>query len=89
MAEAAAWYDGERPGLGSAFLDQAQATLLVIAERPRSFPRLSRPREPPLRRAIVPRFPFRPVFLEIDEALRVVAVGHDRRDPDYWLHRVE
>ena len=89
LAEAAAWYDGERPGLGSAFLDQVQAKLVVIAERPLSFPRLSRPREPTLRRALVPRFPFRLVFLEIDDALRVVAVARDRRAPDYRLQRVE
>ena len=34
LAEAARWYEQQRPGLGLEFLDEALATFSAIAERP-------------------------------------------------------
>ena len=34
LAEAARWFEEQRPGLGQEFLDEALATFTAIAERP-------------------------------------------------------
>ncbi len=89
MAQAAAWYDAHQPGLGSRLLDEVEQLLPVLGSRPGAFPRLidTLP-ELELRRALLPRFPFGVVFLQLSEEIRVVAVAHARREPGYWLHRI-
>lgn len=89
LSEAVAWYEEQRRGLGGSFLDAVAVTLAVLAERPRSFPPIDQPREPAVRRALLHRFPYGLVFLELGGGdLRVIAVAHAKRDPRYWLHRL-
>ena len=89
LAEAAAWYDEQRQGLGSAFLDAVEEVLSAVAERPASFPQLERPSEPLVRRALVQRFPYALVFVELGGGeSRVIAVAHAKRDPRYWIQRL-
>lgn len=89
LAEAAAWYDAQQPGLGSKLLDEMEHLLSTLAHRPGAFPRLlGTAPELDLRRALLPRFPFGVVFVQVAEEIRVVAVAHSKRHPGYWLHRV-
>lgn len=37
MAEAALWYEANKPGLGTQFVDQVQGTINTIAEQPNAF----------------------------------------------------
>ena len=90
VEEAAGWYESRRSGLAAEFLDEFERMLPVLAERPRSFPRLLDPApELELRRALLPRFPYALVFLELPEEIRIVAVAHVRRRPGYWLNRLK
>jgi toxin ParE1/3/4 len=41
-----------------------------------------------LRRALLSRFPYGVVFVELEDHIRVVAIAHAKRKPGYWLHRV-
>lgn len=63
--------------------------LPTIGVRPRSFPRVQDIRRFEIRRALLARFPYAVVFLVREHELRVVAVAHAKRRPDYWLRRVE
>lgn len=84
LAEAADWYDDERPGLGSRFLEAVEATLTRIEEQPRSFPLVYRD----LRRALLPRpFPYQIYFRLDDELVEIFAVFHSARHPDEWQRR--
>lgn len=84
LAEAADWYDDERPGLGSRFLDAVEATLIRIEEQPRSFPLAYRD----LRRALLPRpFPYQIYYRLRDDLVEVFAVFHGARDPREWQRR--
>ncbi|MGQ0847085.1 MAG: type II toxin-antitoxin system RelE/ParE family toxin [Sporichthyaceae bacterium] len=47
------------------------------------------PGDVPVRSAPVRRFPYRIVYLVHDDAIRVLAVAHTRREPRYWRDRVE
>lgn len=89
LANAAAWYDGQRAGLGTELLVTVEAMLSSLTERADSFPRLlDVPNDLVLRRALLPRFPYGLVFLVGEAEVRVIAVAHLRRRPGYWLSRV-
>ncbi len=88
---AARWYEGRRPGLGTEFLEAVDAALIQIVRLPRAgapAPRL--PADLPVRRAPVKRLPYHVVYIYIETALtiRVMAVAHDRRRPEYWKSRL-
>ena len=54
LADAAAWYEEQRQGLGHEFLDEVLTMLSSIAETPLMYPNVHRN----TRRAIIHRFPF-------------------------------
>ena len=84
------WYEERRPGLGLEFFDAVDAALDQIIRLPQAgapVPRL--PADLFVRRAPVKRFPYQVVYLEAPEAIRILAVAHDRRKPGYWKHRLK
>jgi len=89
LVEAAAWYREQRPGLESEFLDEIERVLPLIGNAPASFPRLlGVPQDLVIRRALLPRFPYALVFMDLGEDLRILAVAHAKRRPGYWLDRI-
>lgn len=40
-----------------------------------------------IRGAVLRRFPYRVVFEELEDEVRVLAVAHKGRDPGFWLGR--
>jgi plasmid stabilization system protein ParE len=88
LREAAAWYKERDPEVARRFLSAARSLAHVVARRPLRFPALLAPAtEPPVRRALVPGFPWALVFVEGEHAIHIIAVAHQRREPGYWLHR--
>lgn len=88
IRDAADWYAERRSGLGDRFLDEVESVLAFVAERPGSYPSLAEPKEPVVRRALLPGFPYAVVFLTMADETRVLAVAHARRQPGYWLQRL-
>jgi plasmid stabilization system protein ParE len=89
LLEAAAWYRMRRPGLDSEFLAEVDRVLPLIESSPASFPRLlDLSRDLVIRRALLPRFPYAVIFMDLGEHIRVLAVAHAKRRPGYWLDRV-
>jgi len=78
------WYEGQEPGLGMDFLDEARAMQLRIREFPLQFPEVSAR----VRRALLDRFPFALYFLLDAETVVLFAVLHQRRDPSEWRSRL-
>lgn len=85
LEHAATWYERQRPGLGSDFLDEFAPTLQRISEFPELYPMVHRK----TRRALTHRFPFGVYYLVEDGMLVVVAVMHGSRSPRQWMHGVE
>jgi plasmid stabilization system protein ParE len=83
LAEAFAWYDAQRTGLGTEFLSEVRATLARVQEGPERYPIDLRK----VRRAPVRRFPYSVYFLSQQERLLVLAVLHHRRNPELWRMR--
>jgi plasmid stabilization system protein ParE len=89
LLEAAVWYRARRPGLESEFLAEVDHVLPLIGSSPTSFPRLlDLPDDLLIRRALLPRFPYAVIFIDLGEHVRVLAVAHAKRRPGYWLDRV-
>jgi toxin ParE1/3/4 len=90
LADSAAWYESRQPGLAAKFLDEFERAVVLITARPASFPRLlNMPSDLDIRRVMLPRFPYGVVFLELGNEIRVLAVAHAKRQPGYWLDRVQ
>ena len=84
MREAADYYDAQRTGLGSEFLDAIEAAMLQIIEHPESAPVSMQP----VRKHEVERFPFSVMYSVRDGDIFVSAVAHHSRRPYYWKDRL-
>jgi plasmid stabilization system protein ParE len=84
LADASAWYEEQRQGLGHEFLDEVLTMLSSIAEAPLVYPDIYRN----TRRAIIHRFPFS-VYFRVERAtIVVVAIMHGSRNPRRWKSRI-
>lgn len=85
LLEAADQYERELRGLGSDLVLEVERTATVLIELPSLGEKLdSIHRRIPLR-----RFPYALVFRRDGDVIRVVAVAHRRRRPQYWKPRVQ
>jgi plasmid stabilization system protein ParE len=84
LAEASAWYESHRAGLGEEFLSCVDACIAAILRMPEMQAIVYKR----YRRALVRRFPYA-VFYERDvRTVTVYAVLHGSRDPEKWRHRL-
>ena len=82
------WYEQRRSGLGIEFLEAIDGALDFIARFPQAgAPVPGVPLDLPVRRVPVRRFPFHVIYLEVSDAIRILAFAHDRRSPGYWQSR--
>ena len=89
LTAAATRYEQRREGLGRELISEVDAVLAAIARNPARFILYPRVDESlGVRRALLRRFPYGVVFIDLDAAIRVVAIAHERRRPGYWLVRL-
>jgi len=83
LIEAAVYYDNQAPGLGERFeFEIRHATDLLL-----DHPEIGLPADPDLRKFILSRFPFTLYYSLAADVLRIEAVAHQSRRPDYWKSR--
>lgn len=83
LMDAAAWYDARREGLGDDFLICVEAAIARVSRDPESCALV----HGEVRRVLVRRFPYCVYYKVEAEVLLVLAVGHERRKPAYWVTR--
>jgi len=89
FAEAAAWYEGERPGLGFEFIAEVDRTLDRIEQQERFVTApVTRLAGGVVRREFVRRFPYVVLFLETADMRRVIMIRRDGADPALWRSRI-
>ena len=90
LIEAAGWYEERREGLGEAFIAEVARQVSRAAKAPHRFSKVPSQKhvDHPIRRAVLKRFPYVIVFVELDDELRVLAVAHAKRKPTYWARRL-
>lgn len=80
----ARFYQGQAPGLGAEFVAEVQRSL----DRLREYPEIGAPLRRGARRLLVRRFPYLVIYRVEPTRVLVLAVGHQRRHPDFWLERL-
>jgi toxin ParE1/3/4 len=84
MEAAAAWYERRVPGLG----EQFYAAFIEARAFLQRNPTLGSPSGYGTRKWNLPVFPYKIVYLDLADRIRIVAVAHHSRRPGYWRHRV-
>ena len=85
IADAATWYEDQRPGLGDELVDEVINAIRRAQESPTRF-RIVRASDS-MRRALTERFPYRVFFSVAAETLHVHAVLHSARHDRHWQRR--
>jgi toxin ParE1/3/4 len=84
LIEAAQFYSRRVPGLGADFLDTVDAAIAEIQSAPQRWRIVERD----VRKFLLPRFPFAILYRILPDHLRILAVKHHSRKPDYWRKRL-
>jgi len=83
LADAAAWYEEQGPGLGADFFDAFDAALAAIRRNPFQYQIV----EEEIRRAPLRRFPYSVMYAVSDDELLILSCFHGHRDPARWRER--
>lgn len=83
LDESVVFYFGVDPILATDFVEEYDLNVELILRYPESYPRI----EGNYRRKVMGRFPFTIVYFCTQSEVRLLAVAHHSRDPEYWLDR--
>ena len=87
-AEAASWYELQRPGLGADFTRAIEAALDLLEDEVVPLaPVTGTAAQRGAKRLILKRFPYDVVVRETADEIVVVAFPHHSRRPGYWSDR--
>jgi plasmid stabilization system protein ParE len=84
LAEAYAWYEQQRVGLGEEFMAVVGECIRIVSTAPEAFERVRLD----YRRALVQRFPYAVFYEFAHDTVGVYAVFHTARNPKKWRKRL-
>jgi len=84
LAEAYAWYEGQRIGLGEEVLSCVDACIEAIRRTPEMYALVHQN----YRRGLVRRFPYGIFYEYVEGTVTVYSVFHTSRDLDQWRRRL-
>jgi toxin ParE1/3/4 len=87
ITDAAMWYDSREAGLGLELISEVRSAISRALNSPESFLRVRR--NPPVRRVLTRRFPYRVFFIVQPDAIVFFAVLHAARHDRVWKYRAE
>ena len=85
LNEAVDYYEGCQSGLGCQFAEEVFATIARILQYPSGWSPISRR----ARRCLTTRFPYGVIYEIKEEEVRILAVAHSHRRPEYWRGRLD
>lgn len=85
IKEAFSWYEERRQGLGFDFLLQIEAGLSIIGRNPEINP----PVYKNTRKFTVKRFPYKIIYMIEKDATIILAVMHEKRNPEFMTERTD
>lgn len=83
--EAIDWYEQQLKGLGDRFKKSVMAQIKNIRMHPNWF----LIEEENIRKAYIPKFPYKILFTVEDESIVIWSVAHMHRKPWYWQSRMK
>lgn len=84
LNEAAIWLELQETGLGERFLVEVAQARQLILEHPNAW----HPMGTTLRRCHLKRFRYGLVYRIKSDDIELIAVAHDRQQPEYWRKRI-
>jgi plasmid stabilization system protein ParE len=84
LAEASHYYEDRVPGLGQALIDDVEKGVGEILEHPNACERVSKN----LKRKVLNRFPYSLIYAVEKDRIRIMAIAHHKRRPEYWRYRL-
>jgi len=84
IADAYAWYESRRPGLGEEFLSCVDACIEAILRTPQMYALAHEN----YRRGLVRRFPYVVFYEYAADTVTVYCIFHTSRDPRKWRQRL-
>ena len=82
--DAVQWYEAREEGLSREFLDELDRVVRLV----RRYPFAGMQIEPDVRRFLFTRFPYSLIYGIDEEAIVVIAVASQHREPSYWSDRI-
>lgn len=83
LNDAIRYYETEQARLGAAFLTEIRRSTAAIIEYPEAHPII----RGTVRRCLCARFPYALLYEHLPDQLRILAVMHLKRRPNYWIDR--
>jgi toxin ParE1/3/4 len=83
LNEAAAYYELERPGLGTRFLTEVDRSIQSLVKHPQAGAIILGD----VRRRLVRRFPYGVLYTIKPDGVRILAIMNLKRRPLYWVGR--
>ena len=84
MANAVAFYNAQRAGLGAAFNAEVESAVARIVQYPLAWSPISKR----CRSCQTRRFPYNVIFRVLESEILIVAIAHQRRRPGFWEERI-
>jgi plasmid stabilization system protein ParE len=84
LIDAARFYEGRLPTLGSQFLDAVEAAVQDIAASPERCRKVAEN----VRCYLMRRFPYAILYRASSDQIRILAFTHHSRNPGYWMSRL-
>ncbi len=84
LDEAVAYYERQKAGLGLDLLSAVEHAVRQIRRNP-AFGALYKSTK--YRHFLIRRFPYVVFYVELEDAIWILAVAHGKRRPDYWRRR--
>jgi toxin ParE1/3/4 len=84
LAEASHYYEDRVSGLGYALIDEVEQGSDAVAEHPEAYEKVS----DNLRRKVLAKFPYSLIYTIESDRIRIMAIAHHKRRPEYWRYRL-
>ena len=84
FTDALGYYAGLGPELGGRFYDEVEQVIAAVCAHPRRFRQI----DSPVRRHLLPDFPYALLYIDKPDRVWIIAVAPLKREPYYWRHRL-
>ncbi|MDR1513725.1 MAG: type II toxin-antitoxin system RelE/ParE family toxin [Propionibacteriaceae bacterium] len=87
---AVGWYEEQEPGIGLALIDRARQARRDIDDWPHAAPTFATADDGTVIRGKAVRgYPYRIIYTVEPDTILILAYAHQRREPKYWLRRLD
>jgi toxin ParE1/3/4 len=83
LLDAVSYYEEQETGLGLEYLGEVEHAVNFLMRYPEAGAKV----KSSVRRLTLPKFPYSLLYRVLEEQIRVLAVAHHKRKPQYWVDR--